>query len=43
MVSPIIECHRCGKLVNTKDGKLKKHNAKNTNVQCIGSGEQIKK
>ena len=41
MANPIVVCRRCGKLVNTKNGKMKDHKAKGTSVKCIGSGEKV--
>lgn len=43
MLDPLVICHRCGKLVNTSNGKMKAHKAKGTNITCIGSGEEPKR
>lgn len=43
VVGPKVVCHKCGaKLTITGSGKIPVHNAKNTNVTCIGSLEKPK-
>lgn len=41
VVGPEVTCHKCGAKLNIQgNGKIPVHNAKGTNITCLGSLEQ---